>query len=109
MPVITGMLGHGFYNKHSAPQMAAVDYVLPWVDGTASAMPLNEQPPTIGLADFGCSEGRNLILVMKRLVAAYRACTTRPIQTVHSDLSTNDFSELFTGLNARENNRFSAT
>jgi len=98
MPVITGMLGHGFYNKHSAPQMAAVDYVLPWVDGAVSAMPLNEQPPTIGLADFGCSEGRNSILVMKRLVAAYRACTTRPIQTVHSDLSTNDFSELFTGL-----------
>jgi len=95
MPVTPGMIGHGFYDRNSAPQMAAIAYVLPWVESTALDMHLNDPPSIIGLADFGCSEGQNSIAVMKRLVAACRKRTKRPIQTIHSDLPTNDFSELF--------------
>ena len=96
--VITGMVGHGFYNQHSAPQMAAIDYVLPWLDAACSSLPLSDSSPTVGLADFGCSEGRNSIAVMKRFATALREHTSKPIQTIHSDLPTNDYTELFTNL-----------
>jgi gibberellin A4 carboxyl methyltransferase len=55
-------------------------------------------PPTLGIADFGCSEGRNSIHVMQRLIPALRARTSRPIQTIHSDLPTNDYAGLLRGL-----------
>jgi gibberellin A4 carboxyl methyltransferase len=96
--VTTGMIGHGFYNKNSAPQMSAIDHVLPWLDGAVSDLSLGGGTGTIGLADFGCSEGRNSIEVMKRLIPGLRKRTRQPILTVHSDLPTNDFAALFVGL-----------
>ena len=62
MPVITGMLGHGFYNKHSAPQMAAVDYVLSWVDRAETyevPVPFAEEFRMDGDADRYASEYTN--------------------------------------------------
>jgi gibberellin A4 carboxyl methyltransferase len=96
--VTTGMVGHGFYNSNSAPQMAAIDYVLPWLEGACSTIVLTDSAPAIGFADFGCSEGKNSIAAMQPLVAAMRQRTSRPIQTIHSDLPTNDYSTLFTTL-----------
>ena len=95
MAVTTGMIGRGFYNRNSAPQWAAIHYVLPWIDEAVRGMDFADPPATVGLADFGCSEGGNSIAVMTTLVAACREHTTRPIQAIHSDLPTNDFSELF--------------
>ncbi len=95
MTVTTGMIGRGFYNRHSAPQWSAIEYVLPWVEDAARDIDFADPPSIIGLADYGCSEGRNSIAVMKRLVAACRTRSTRAIRTIHSDLATNDFSELF--------------
>ncbi|MEM8574488.1 MAG: hypothetical protein AAGF48_07620 [Pseudomonadota bacterium] len=95
MAVTTGMIGHGFYNQNSEPQWAATEYVLPWTVDAALSMDLSDPPHTVGLGDFGCSEGRNSVTVFQSLVEACRKRTTRPIQTVHSDLPTNDFSELF--------------
>jgi gibberellin A4 carboxyl methyltransferase len=98
MSVTTGMVGHGAYNRHSAAQMKSIEHVAPWLDEAVADMALAETPATLGLADFGCSEGRNSIAVMRRLVAALRARTSRPIQTIHSDLPTNDYGELMRGL-----------
>ena len=95
MSVTTGMVGQGFYNRNSAPQLAAINRVLPWAEAAIAKMDFDESTPTIGFADFGCSEGRNSIEAMRRLVRSCRARTDRPIQTIHSDLPTNDFSELF--------------
>lgn len=97
MQVTTGMMGQGFYNRNSAPQMSAIEHVLPWLDAAVSALPL-EGPGPIGLADFGCSEGRNSIALMQRIVPALRARTDADILTIHSDLPTNDFSALFRDL-----------
>ena len=98
MSVTSGMVGDGFYNRNSAPQMAAIEYVLPWLEAAVADMRLDDVPATVGLADFGCSEGRNSIAAMKRLIAACRRCTQRPLLTIHSDLPTNDFSGVFAGL-----------
>jgi len=98
MTVTTGMVGRGFYNLHSAPQWAAIDYVLPRLEDALASMTLPPTPNTITLADFGCSEGKNSIAAMQRLLPVLRRRTTRPLATVHSDLATNDFSELFVNL-----------
>lgn len=98
MTVTTGMLGQGFYNQNSATQMAAIDHVLPWLDDALADLDLGQPSATLRLADYGCSEGRNSIAVMDRVIAALRQRTDQPVQTIHSDLRTNDFSELFGGL-----------
>ncbi len=92
------MIGHGEYNRHSAPQMATIDHVMPWLDDALDAMPVDDALPAVTLADFGCSEGRNSIDVMKHAAATLRARTDRPIQTIHSDLPTNDYAALLAGL-----------
>lgn len=97
--VIAGMVGGGYYDQHSAPQMASIDFVLHWLDAAIASMPLSEAwPTTIGVADFGCSEGGNSIAVMQRLIAAFRERTSRPIHTIHVDLPTNDHRQLFKNL-----------
>lgn len=98
MTVTTGMVGHGFYDRNSAPQWAATEAVLPWLDDAIGEMRLDDGPPAIALADFGCSEGRNSIEVMHRVVRAFRKRTPRPIQTIHSDLPTNDYTSLLRSL-----------
>jgi gibberellin A4 carboxyl methyltransferase len=98
MTVTTGMLGRGFYNRHSAPQWAAIDYALPWLEDALQSMNLPVAPDTIALADFGCSEGKNSIAAMQRMLPVLRKRTTRPLAAIHSDLASNDFSALFTNL-----------
>jgi SAM dependent carboxyl methyltransferase len=98
MTVTTGMVGRGFYDRNSAPQWAAIEAVLPWLEEAIAEMALADLPPTVALADFGCSEGRNSIQVMQRLIPAIRARTARPVQTIHSDLPTNDYARLLRNL-----------
>ena len=57
--VTTGMVGGGFYNRNSAPQMSAIEHVMPWLENAVGGAPLDDGAGTLGLADFGCSEGRN--------------------------------------------------
>lgn len=98
----TGMVGGGFYNANSATQWNAIKAVLDFVEEAAATLPVDGNGP-VCLADFGCSEGRNSIAVMQRLLPTLLSRTDRPVQTVHSDLSTNDFSKLF--LNLRPDGR----
>ncbi len=98
MAVTTGMVGSGFYDENSGPQWAATEAVLPWLTEAAGALPLDDTLPALTIADFGCSEGRNSVEVMRRLIPAIRARSDRPIATIHSDLPTNDFSGLFVRL-----------
>ncbi len=97
----TGMTGGGFYNANSAPQWNATEAVLPWLEDALAAMPLAGDGP-VTLADFGCSEGHNSIAVMQRAVDTLLPRTKRPLQTIHSDLPTNDFSSLFRSLRSGE-------
>jgi hypothetical protein len=89
--------------------MAAIEHVTPWLADAIAEMVLPEDPATLCLADFGCAEGRNSIAVMRQLVAALRARTDRPIQTVHSDLPTNDFAHLMALLRPDGHSVFAAS
>lgn len=93
----SGMVGGGFYNANSAPQWQAIEAVLDLVDQAAGTLPVAGDGP-VCLADFGCSEGRNSIAVMQQALATLLPRTDRPVQTIHSDLPTNDFSKLFLNL-----------
>jgi hypothetical protein len=97
MPTLTGMKGDGFYNQHSAPQLAAILGVLPWLEKAVEQMELPAVDPIV-VVDYGCSEGGNSIVLMKAIVDALRAKTPRPVQTVHSDLPSNNFNQLFANL-----------
>ena len=96
--VTTGMVGQGFYNRNSAPQKSAIDHVMPWLEDATGSISFDDGIGALSLADFGCSEGRNSIAVMRRLVSLVRGRTNRHIQTIHCDLPTNDFSSLFVEL-----------
>ncbi|WP_259782345.1 class I SAM-dependent methyltransferase [Aestuariispira ectoiniformans] len=95
---MTGMAGGGFYNANSAPQWAQIAAVLPWLEDAITELPFAEGTSAITFADFGCSEGRNSISVMHKLLARAMDHTDRPFLTLHSDLPTNDYSKLFLGL-----------
>src|SRR5262245_43828336 len=96
--VTTGMKGDGFYDRHSSPQWAAISAVLPWIEEAVGRADLADGQAPIVLVDYGCSEGRNSIEALRKLVDAVWKKTTRPIQTVHSDLPTNNFNQLFVNL-----------
>ncbi|MEQ8782746.1 MAG: hypothetical protein RIE06_24005 [Roseibium album] len=93
----TGMTGHGFYDGNSQTQWNAIAAVLPTLDKAVAALPLPDNG-VITLADYGCSEGRNSIAAMERALKTLLPRTPLPVQTVHSDLPTNDFSTLFLNL-----------
>ena len=96
--VTTGMVGQGFYNRNSAPQMSSIDHVMPWLEDAIGGISFEDGVGALGLADFGCSEGGNSIAVMRRLIPLLHERTNRHVQTIHCDLPTNDFSSLFVGL-----------
>ncbi len=102
----TGMVGGGFYDANSAPQMSAITAVLPWISKALAELDLPAASQTIALADFGCSEGRNSIDVMRHAISDLRKRTSQPIQTLHSDLPTNDFSNLMRALRTKGHSVF---
>lgn len=99
MPAITGMKGEGFYDRHSAPQGAAIQMLAEWMAEAATTVALPPAPRPVVLVDFGSSEGRNAIAVMRAAAATIRQRTAQPIQTIYSDLPSNNFNQLFANLN----------
>lgn len=93
----TGMTGHGYYDANSRTQWNAIEAVLPLLDKAAARFPL-QGDGVITFADYGCSEGRNSVAVMERALRTALPRTALPVQTVHSDLPTNDFGTLFQNL-----------
>ncbi len=60
------------------------------------------------MIDYACSEGRNSIAMVEQIIPALRAQASRPIQTFHSDLPTNNFNKLFVNL-ASAGRKFSSS
>jgi hypothetical protein len=99
MPATTGMKGAGFYDQHSTAQQAAIRLVLDWIDSAAASLPESAASGPFTVLDLGSSEGRNALVVMNSLVEAVRRRQAdRLVQTVYSDLASNNFNRLFANL-----------
>jgi hypothetical protein len=98
MPATTGMKGAGYYDRHSAAQLASIQALQGWVDEAVANLPLPDPGEPVTVLDLGSSEGRNAIHVMAAVVAGLRRRTGQPVRTVYSDLASNNFNQLFANL-----------
>jgi hypothetical protein len=98
MPATTGMKGAGYYDRHSAVQLSAIEAVRGWVDDAVATLPLPAPARPVTVLDLGSSEGRNAVRLMASVVAGLRRRTDQPVQTIYSDLAGNNFNGLFANL-----------
>jgi hypothetical protein len=98
MPATTGMKGSGYYDRYSDAQLASVQAVQDWVDDAVASLPLPACAQPVTVLDLGSSEGRNAIRLMRAIVAGLRRRTDQPLQTIYSDLASNNFNQLFANL-----------
>jgi hypothetical protein len=100
MPATTGMKGAGYYDRHSTAPMASIQALQDWIEDAVADLPLPAPAQPVTVVDLGSSEGRNAIGVMEAIVAGLRRRTGQPLQTIYSDLASNDFNQLFANLPA---------
>lgn len=97
---IRGMEGDGYYNRNSRPQAAgnelgldfwrrAVDQV---VNTGRHASFIRSQLETINIADYGSSQGRNSVPIVRAALDLIPERTS--VVVTHLDLPTNDFNSL---------------
>src|SRR5690348_2984669 len=99
MPATTGMKGSGFYDRHSAAQLASIHLVFDWIEHALADASLPSAPQPFATLDLGSSEGGNAIIVMNRIVEGIRQRRSdQLIQTIYSDLPGNNFNRLFLNL-----------
>jgi len=110
MPTTMGMKGDGYYDRHSTAQLASMQLVFDWIENAIAIMPLPPALQSFTVLDLGSSEGRNALIAMNWIVE--KVCQRRPdqiIQTIYSDLPSNNFNRLFLNLHeARTAGRFPA-
>jgi hypothetical protein len=92
------MKGAGYYDRHSGVQLSSIRALQGWVDDAIVSVPLSGPPRPVTVLDLGSSEGRNAVRLMASIVAGLRRRTDRPLQTIYSDLASNNFNGLFANL-----------
>jgi hypothetical protein len=92
------MKGAGYYDRHSTTQMASIQALQDWVDDAVAKVPLPDPPRPVTVLDLGSSEGRNAVHVMATVTEGLRRRTGQPVQTIYSDLASNNFNQLFANL-----------
>src|SRR5262245_4176425 len=98
MPATTGMKGAGYYDRHSGAQLSGIQALQDWVDDAVTDLPLLAPMQPVAVLDLGSSEGHNAIRLMAAIVAGLRRRTDQPLQTIYSDLASNNFNQLFVNL-----------
>jgi hypothetical protein len=92
------MKGAGYYDQHSGAQLSSIQALQDWVDAAVANLPLPAPAQPVIVLDLGSSEGRNAIRLMGAIVAGLRRRTGQPLQTIYSDLASNNFNQLFANL-----------
>jgi hypothetical protein len=89
------MEGGGFYNRNSALQAAGFAPLSPVWAMACNAAALGDGP--VRILDLASSQGRNSMAPVATAIEAVRrrAGGDRPIEIVHTDLPSNDFTALF--------------
>ena len=97
-PSHSAMEGSGFYNRHSAMQAAGIALVSPFWQMACRTVEIGPEPLVI--VDYGSSQGRNSMAPMRVAIEELRsrAAPGTPIEVIHTDLPSNDFSSLFIAL-----------
>ncbi len=99
MPTTSGMKDGGFYDQHSSGQRSGIELLLHWVDWAAERLELPSEGQPIWMVDYGCSEGRNAMLVLGHAAEALRRRgAEHAICPVFSDLPSNNFNRVFLNL-----------
>jgi hypothetical protein len=92
------MKGAGYYDRHSTAQLASMRALEDWLEEAVADLPLPDSARAVTVLDLGSSEGRNAIQFMQSVVTGLRRRTAQPIQTIYSDLASNNFNQLFANL-----------
>jgi SAM-dependent methyltransferase len=92
------MKGAGYYDQHSGAQLSTIQALQDWIDDAVGELPLPDAAQPVTVLDLGSSEGRNAIYLMATAVVGLRRRTRQPVQTVYSDLASNNFNQLFANL-----------
>jgi hypothetical protein len=92
------MKGSGYYDQHSSAQLSTIQALQDWVEDAVANLPLPPAARPVTILDLGSSEGRNAVRLMGAVVQALRRRTGQPLQTIYSDLATNNFNQLFANL-----------
>ena len=101
MPTTSGMKPGGFYDEHSSGQRSSIEILLPWIEAAARGVDLPAGSSPIQIVDYGCSEGRNSLLVLGRAAdALHQRAPGRAICPVFSDLASNNFNAVLANLQA---------
>jgi SAM-dependent methyltransferase len=109
MPATTGMKGSGYYDQHSGMQLSSFHALQDWVDDAVASLPLPAPTQPVTVLDLGSSEGRNAVRLMSAIVEGLRQRTRQSVQTIYSDLASNNFNQLFANLEeARSSGLFPA-
>src|SRR6476661_3119149 len=89
------MEGGGFYNRNSALQAAGNALLGPVWQTACESAELGDGP--VRILDLASSQGRNSMAPMAMAIEAVRrrAGPDRPIEIIHTDLPSNDFTALF--------------
>jgi hypothetical protein len=93
-----GMKCAGYYDRHSGAQLSSIQAFQGWVDDAVAGLPLPAPTRPVTALDLGSSEGGNAIRGMAAIVEALRRRTGQPLQTIYSDLPSNDFNGVFANL-----------
>lgn len=95
---LAAMKGDGFYNRHSSMQATGIAALLSLLETACRTVVIGEGPLTI--VDYGSSQGRNSMTPMRVAIKGlrFRSSPSVPIEVVHTDLPSNDFSALFEAL-----------
>jgi hypothetical protein len=92
------MKGAGYYDRHSTAQLASIQALQDLVDDAVLNLPLPASAQAVTVLDLGSSEGHNAIRLMTTVIAGLRRRTSQPVQTIYSDLASNNFNQLFANL-----------
>jgi cyclopropane-fatty-acyl-phospholipid synthase len=92
------MKGAGYYDQHSSAQLSSIQALQGWVDAAVASLSLPDAAQPVSVLDLGSSEGGNAIRLMATIVGGLRRRTTQPLQTIYSDLHSNNFNQLFANL-----------
>ncbi|MBB3655437.1 hypothetical protein FHX15_000636 [Rhizobium sp. BK650] len=90
-------------------QATGIAALLSLWEAACRTVDIGDGPVTI--VDYGCSQGRNSMIPMRKAVDVLRSRVgaTTPIEIIHTDLPSNDFSSLFEALISDPNSYMAGT